>query len=116
MELVFLQDYRLDQPEHADFILHKSRTALLYSSLVWWGERKMSNNQDYNREEITTILRLHRAGVPAAEICSMHNISEASFIQLQRLYGNGLSIFAGTRQPARATGPLIEKLLNRQKR
>lgn len=76
----------------------------------------MSDKQEYNREEITTILRLQRAGVPPAEICSTHNISEAELIQLQRLYGNGLSTFAGTRQPSQATGPLIEKLLNRQKR
>ncbi|MBX9770074.1 MAG: transposase [Candidatus Obscuribacterales bacterium] len=75
----------------------------------------MTNNRDYNREEITTILRLHRAGVSASEICSTHNISEHSFLRLQNLYGSGLSKFAKTRQPAKAQGPLIEKLLNRRK-
>lgn len=75
----------------------------------------MSNNRDYNRDEITTILRLHRAGISAAEICSTHNISENSFLRLQDLYGRGLSTFAKTKQHKKACGPLIEKLLNRRK-
>lgn len=67
------------------------------------------------RDEITTILRLKRAGIPAAEICATHNISENTLLRLQQLYGTGLSTFTRQRQIRKPTGPLLNNLLNRNK-
>lgn len=73
-------------------------------------------SRDHSRDEITTILRLKRAGIPVAEICAAHNISENTLLRLQDLYGKGLSTFAGARQIRKPTGPLLSNLLNQKKR
>lgn len=76
----------------------------------------MTARDDYSRDEITTILRLKRAGVPMSEICAQHNISQSMFLRWQNMYESGLSSFTNTNRRPQKVSPLLDKLLNRHKR
>jgi len=41
----------------------------------------------YTQEQIIAVLKQHRAGVPTAELCRKHGISEATFYNWRSRYG-----------------------------
>lgn len=41
----------------------------------------------YTQEQIIAVLKQHQAGVPTAELCRKHGISEATFYNWRSRYG-----------------------------
>ncbi len=50
----------------------------------------------YSEEQIIAVLKEHQAGIPVAELCRKHGISDATFYTWRKRYG-GMDVFDARR-------------------